>query len=387
MPKVESRVLKGGSVRYYVRFTHPRTSKQTSQVFTIKRQAESFAKDIERLGVRRTIAELERTEALAEIPTLDQWAETHIAALTKITPGTRKDYERMYARVWSPRLGTLRLDTIEHEDVAAAVNDFAESTVRSGKTERVVSDKTVANAHGLLAAMMRSALRRRLIERDPCAEIDLPNRMGHSRVEARFLTREEFKQLFDKIPAHYQPFYLFLAGTGCRWGEAVALDVGDIDLERRTVRITKAEKRDPSKARWEIGPPKSKRSRRTITLPPEVAASLATVTAGRKRTERLFTAPRGGPIRHRRVWSEVWRPAVQAAGLEPEPRQHDLRHSHVAWLIAEGISLPVIQARLGHESITTTIGTYGHLLPDLQNAAAYAADVALSGLGTPAIEG
>ena len=44
-------------------------------------------------------------------------------------------------------------------------------------------------------------------------------------------------------------------------------------------------------------------------------------------------------------------------------RFHDLRHTHVAWLIAGGAPLPHIQARLGHESITTTIDTYGHLLP------------------------
>jgi hypothetical protein len=42
---------------------------------------------------------------------------------------------------------------------------------------------------------------------------------------------------------------------------------------------------------------------------------------------------------------------------------HDLRHTHVAWLVAGGAPLPHIQARLGHESITTTIDTYGHLLP------------------------
>ncbi len=44
-------------------------------------------------------------------------------------------------------------------------------------------------------------------------------------------------------------------------------------------------------------------------------------------------------------------------------RFHDLRHTHVAWLVAGGAPLPHIQARLGHESITTTIDTYGHLLP------------------------
>ncbi|MFJ2115860.1 tyrosine-type recombinase/integrase, partial [Streptomyces sp. NPDC087850] len=43
-------------------------------------------------------------------------------------------------------------------------------------------------------------------------------------------------------------------------------------------------------------------------------------------------------------------------------RTHDLRHTHASWLIAGKVPLPVIQARLGHESITTTVDRYGHLL-------------------------
>jgi len=58
------------------------------------------------------------------------------------------------------------------------------------------------------------------------------------------------------------------------------------------------------------------------------------------------------------------------------PRIHDLRHTHVSWLIAAGVTPAVIQARLGHESITTTIDRYGHLFPDAQQAAADAASLA-----------
>ncbi|MDX3849451.1 tyrosine-type recombinase/integrase [Streptomyces sp. AK02-01A] len=49
-------------------------------------------------------------------------------------------------------------------------------------------------------------------------------------------------------------------------------------------------------------------------------------------------------------------------GLTKRPRIYDLRHTHASWLIAGKVPLPVIQARLGHESITTTVDRYGHLL-------------------------
>lgn len=380
MPKVESRTLKDGSARYFVRFRNPTTGRQSSRVYRVRRDAEQFARTLERLGPARTIAELDRAQAQASVPTLDEWAEQHIATLTKVTEGTRIGYRRMYARVWSPRLGSHRLDAIDHATVAAAVNDYAATVTGKGHSRGPVSDKTIANAHGLLAAMMRSALREGLIARDPCEGIALPRRTEHTRVEARFLTHDEFARLLDVLDPHYRPLVIFLAGTGCRWGEAVALDVGDVDLAAATVRIVKAEKYDPSRATWQVGPPKTKRSRRTIALPPELADVLAPLVAGRARGERLFTALKGGPVRHRRVWGEVWKPAVRAAGLEPEPRIHDLRHTHVAWLIAAGVSLPVIQARLGHEHIQTTIDVYGHLLPDLQRQAAAAASAVLRGL-------
>ena len=60
-------------------------------------------------------------------------------------------------------------------------------------------------------------------------------------------------------------------------------------------------------------------------------------------------------------------------------RFHDLRHTHVAWLIAGGAPLPHIQARLGHESITTTIDTYGHLLSAGDELISRIIDTALTG--------
>jgi len=60
-------------------------------------------------------------------------------------------------------------------------------------------------------------------------------------------------------------------------------------------------------------------------------------------------------------------------------RFHDLRHTHMAWLVAGGAPLPHIQAWLGHESITTTIDTYGHLLPVGDELISEIIDTALRG--------
>jgi integrase len=59
--------------------------------------------------------------------------------------------------------------------------------------------------------------------------------------------------------------------------------------------------------------------------------------------------------------------------------KHDLRHTHAAWLISANVPLPVIQQRLGHESIQITVDVYGGLLVQAHEVADAAIEAALSG--------
>lgn len=88
-------------------------------------------------------------------------------------------------------------------------------------------------------------------------------------------------------------------------------------------------------------------------------ASLAQYRA-RRRSEGL-DSPRGQRTRDSdghlpRDWfrRHIWYPTCDAAGLQPRPRLHDLRHSHASWLLAGGADLQVVRDRLGHASIATT---------------------------------
>ncbi|MDP8959671.1 MAG: tyrosine-type recombinase/integrase [Actinomycetota bacterium] len=78
------------------------------------------------------------------------------------------------------------------------------------------------------------------------------------------------------------------------------------------------------------------------------------------RDGQVFPAPEGGPLRLSQFRRRTWYPAVRASVGEP-CRPHDLRHTHVALLIAAGEDLYVISKRLGHASIRTTYDVYGHL--------------------------
>ena len=116
--------------------------------------------------------------------------------------------------------------------------------------------------------------------------------------------------------------------------------------------------------------PKTPASRRTVTIPAWLGEELAFHLRGHD-TQYVFTAPRGGPLRRSGFRSRVWVPATVRADLTGV-RFHDLRHTHAAWLVEAGKHPKVIQARLGHASITTTLNTYGHLMPGLDEDAAEA---------------
>lgn len=371
MPGIEERPLSGGGMRYVVRVRDPQRGKFTSATYATRPEAERFVRDCDDRGVAWALSEYRREKLGADEPTLDEWAETHFDSLTEPSQASVRRYRRIYAECWQPRLGHLRLSEIERTHVAQALN-------------RVTgSDKTVKNKWAVLTHMLKMAAQDGKIARSPTVGVKPARRTEHETEEHRYLTRGEFKAVLAATPDHWRPLILMLAGSGMRWGELAALTVADVDLEQSVVRITKAEKQDPDNpTRTIVGPPKSRKGRRTVSLPSEVIEAVEPLMVGRKRTERLFLAPRGGPLRHRTFYVAVWMKTIlEGSGIrQPWPRLHDIRHSHVAWLIAAGVPLPVIQARLGHEKITTTIDTYGHLLPDLQRQAAAAAGAVFSGV-------
>jgi integrase len=178
-----------------------------------------------------------------------------------------------------------------------------------------------------------------------------------------------------------------------RWGEVTALRVGDVDLAAGTITITRAWKRSDGKPT--LGVPKSRRSRRTIAISPVTAAVLRPLVEGRAGDALVFTNGRGTTVRGPAFHTTAWQPAVALANgkvpmrsagkgkdrriaevgkriapLKPplgkRPRIHDARHSCASWLLAAGLPINVVSAHLGHESITTTVNTYGHLLPSAQ---------------------
>ncbi|OBJ98360.1 site-specific integrase [Mycobacterium sp. 1245852.3] len=347
MASIRQRVRKDGSPYWSVLYVLD--GRQTSSSFNDPQEAVDFQTLANKTSPAKALEVWAAKGTVRNVQTLASWCLHHVDHLTGVNDGTRAKYRSYIANDIAPsKIGSLPLTALTNADVAAWLNTLTGSA------------KTAANKHGFLAGALNAAVRARRIQNNPCDG----NRLRRDEpAEMVFLTHAEFAILLAEVTQPWRPLVEFLAATGCRWGEASALRPADVDLGEGTVRIQRAW-RYVSGEGYQLGPPKTRRSTRTVDVAPATLGKLD--LSG----EWVFTnSGRGrrgdtGPVRAHNFHPNVWVPAVARAkdkDLTKSPRVHDLRHSNASWLIQGGVPLPVIQRHLGHESIQTTVDRYGHL--------------------------
>lgn len=354
-----------GTTRHRVRFRQG--GRETSETFRFEDDAKTFATllDIGANGVQEALSWLALREQSEAVEIFGDYFDAWVEQLTGITVRTRDDYKSLRRR-YLTELDKLPLALISRAHIAAIVN-------RLDREE--LSPKTIRNVMHMLSSVFSEASYDGLITRNPVTRIRLPGQAAvDSEAEPRFLTHDEAGSLMEAMPKHYQPFVAFLFGTGMRWSEATALIGRNVHLDAGTILVDRAWKRVPGG--WEVGPPKSKKSRRTINAAVGALAGAAITMRGPE--DIVFTTPRGNVIRHSNFYNRIWRPACEATGLHPRPTPHDTRHTFASWLLSDGIPLEAVQDQLGHESIETTRKVYAHLLPAVGVAAGKAASDALA---------
>ena len=184
-------------------------------------------------------------------------------------------------------------------------------------------------------------------------------------------TVDEVMALADAIDPRYRALVLVGAFGGLRIGELAGLQLGDLDPLRSQIRVRRTA--SDVQGRVIIGPPKTTKSIRTVVLPRTITNQIVEhITELEETTPEawLFPAPHGGPIRRTAWMRRVWKPALEAAGLNYDLGTHTLRRSQVALLIAQGERPKVIADRLGHTSVRTVLDVYGHLYEGTDKAAA-----------------
>jgi len=351
MGTVSSVTHSSGRRAWQARWRDP-AGQQRAKNFDRKVDAERhlLAMETDKLRGRYTDPRLARTP-------LAEWMAEYQATRVNLGLQTRARDEATVRNHILPTFGSWVIGSIQPIHVAQWVADL---------DARGYAPATVRKAYQLLAAALDAAVESGLIGRSPCRGVKLPR--IETCAEIRFLSAAEISLLAGTIDSRYSAMVLAAAYTGLRFSELRALRVDRFDALRRTIRVVASVVE--SRGQFYFEEPKSEASRRTVRVPPflveVLAAHLATHSDG---SGLIFSAPTGGPIRRNNFRRRIWLPAVEASVGRP-CTFHDLRHSHAALLIAQGEHPKVIQERLGHASIKTTLDTYGHLFEGLDEAAA-----------------
>jgi integrase len=238
--------------------------------------------------------------------------------------------------------------------------------------------RSVAQHRAVLRSALSAAMKHSLVARNVAGLADAPHL---PELEYEAITPAKARAIFEAVRGdRLEAFVTVALACGLREGEALGARWSDVDLEAGTLYIQRSLHRIGHE--WQFLEPKTKRSRRTISLPAPVAQALREHRM-RQVAERLllgpgwegerwggliFTNEVGGPLNRSTVLRHFHR-LLARAGL-PKMRVHDLRHGAASLMAALGVSARVAMEVLGHSQISTTMNRYTHVAPEWQREAA-----------------
>ena len=174
-------------------------------------------------------------------------------------------------------------------------------------------------------------------------------------------TPAQVKSILDAADERFVAFIAVCAFAGLRLGEAAALQVDDIDLLRRELRVRR-QVQHAGAGKVEIRLPKYG-SERNVPLPDELLTILSRHVDLGHRGAWLFA---GAADKDQNTVGYWWRKTLLGAGM-CGIRLHDLRHFYASGLIAAGCDVVTVQRALGHSKPSTTLETYSHLWPSAED--------------------
>jgi integrase len=370
-------VTKRGS-RWRARYPDPLRggTTQIERVFSTKTEAQDWLLDMQHSAkTGQFIDPAASARRFADV--VDEWRGTW----TDLEPKTKAGYASILNNHLLPRYGKAPISAITPDDVQKLVNELA-------KTK---APNTVRRVYTVLRAILALAVRRRYLATNAADQAKLPKKAPRNK-QRLYLSAAQVRTLAEAMPERYRVAVYVAAYCGLRAGELWALRRMDVDLLHGELHVRQALKDINTTSEWLtakekgllFGPTKTHAARK-LSLPSPIAAMLADhlagpIPGGASPEALIFTAPEGGPVRHGLFYQRVFKPTLRGDRKRKRPgalpaaysglRWHDLRHTCAALSLEVQPNLAMVQARLGHEDIRTTINVYGHLLPSVEAALA-----------------
>ena len=284
-------------------------------------------------------------------------------------PKTLDGYQSLVKRHIVPAIGAIKLAKLQPRDV---------QMMEAGMLARGLSANTAHHIHVVLRKALQDAIRGKLIYHNVCDAVQPPS---PGRYEVKLPKPEHVQRiLVEAQGGEYGSALRFIAMTGVRRGEAVALKWENVDLDRAVVSITETAQRI-GRGGIQVSSTKSAAGRRGIALDADTITKLRD-HRGRQLLRQVEDGDRwqDSGLVFPGVHGRILDPSVLTRNFErlarsvgcPGVRLHDLRHHHAAGLIRAGVHPRVVMERLGHCSASFSMQVYGHVSEGMQSEAAAA---------------
>ena len=237
---------------------------------------------------------------------------------------------------------------------------------RQQKQPKGLSAKTVRNIHQIISSALKLAIEQRLIARNPADGCALPKA---ERKEMQTLPVEQLTSFLReaKDSGVFALYYIDLT-TGLRRGELLALQWTDLDIENRTISVSKQAGRNNA-GEPDITRPKTENSIRKISIPQDAVDLLVAEHQKHPSSPWMFPSPKTGEMYHPDSVVNIHKKILKDAGLE-HLRFHDLRHTFATLALQNGVDVKTVSSMLGHFDAGFTLRTYTHVTRQMQENAA-----------------
>ena len=333
-----------------------------------------------------------------------------------LQPGTIAKYTQELESKIYPAIGHRKLSELKPAVLSSFFAGLAKDGARLDGKPGSYSAASIAKTRNVVSAILRTAEQLEMIDRNPCDRAVLP-KAEETAEQIKFFTPEQAKaflayietpyslkisshrrvddtgipymvgayEIHKEIPEQIRILFNLAIYAGLRKGEILALEFSDIDFSANTVSITKAA--TVVKGRQICKKPKTKMSTRTVTIPHELALRIMTLKQSRDQLKTdlgdfwqggdwVFVQDNGQMMNYSTPYQalqDVLHRYNTDKSLEdqlPVIPFHGLRHTAATLLIAAGVDVKTISARLGHALTSTTMNIYVHALQESDEKAA-----------------
>lgn len=307
---------------------------------------------------------------------INDWLENYIKQNRKINTYVR--YKEIYTNNVKPYLGQCLMKDLKPILIENLINS---------EKKRGLSNTSLQTIYGVINTSLNRAVKLQIINDNICRFVERPRR---NKFTANILTIDEFNIMLNHLDTTVYGNYIFSLALmvtielGLRRGELAGLEWENIDFENNIIMIRN--NLIYLNTSVELDTPKTLEIQRNIYTSDEILEKLKeykeiqdsnkekygelyeTNVFNKRQCNFIFTWENGKYI-HPNYFTLKFSRLSKDAGINKRVRFHDLRHTNATLLLGEGTDYKVIQSRLGHSDIGTTLNIYSHVTMEMQKSA------------------